>query len=271
MKILARLGLVVLAVIILAAACALSYEAGRTPTVATSSGLVFKPLSGNWTSSDVPLKTCTSSYGISGQPSNPAAKQLRLTRASTVANELTFYTDAKYNLTPVLGPSGWNCFASEDADGTSSISIYPPGVRDPGAAANGTEETMGVEETQIPACVGCIADLVCPVFLNAETQLGYTSQYCPGYVPSSESVRFLDGNAETDFGVAVLSDPPGSRGTVTLSGGDYPAMGALLYVRGGTPNSQASGGKVSCVLPRRYSALCSAIINDFVSRTGGGV
>ena len=30
---------------------------------------------------------------------------------------------------------------------------------------------MGIEETVYPACVGCIADLACPVFLNAETQL----------------------------------------------------------------------------------------------------
>jgi hypothetical protein len=128
---------------------------------------------------------------------------------------------------------------------------------------------MGIEETYIPACQGCIADLECPVFLNAETQLGYNGQYCPGNVPASESVRFLEGNAETDYGVAILSDPPGSLGTVTLSGGDYPAVGALLYLRVGTLG--ATGGKASCVLPSRYDELCTAVVNNFVSTYNGAV
>lgn len=268
MKVLTRIALVTLAVVVIAAACVVSYEAGRTPKSKTSSGLVFTPLSGDWTSANVPVKTCASSYGIAGQKSNHAMKRLRLTRGSAVASELTFYTDAKYFLTPVLGPAGWNCSASLGADGTSSVSIYPPNVRNPSGASNGTEETMGIEVAQVPACASCIAELACPVFLNAEAQMGYTSQYCPAYVPSSESVRFLDGNADSDYGVAVLSDPPGSLGILTLSGGDYPAEGALLYRGSGASGGYGSAGKVSCVLPSRYNSLCTAIVNDFVSRVG---
>jgi hypothetical protein len=271
MKLFMRLGLLALVVVVVAAACTVSYEVGKgTTKVTTSAGLTFRPIKGTWTSNNVPVKTCTSTYGISTSPTKHASRQLRMTSASKVASELTFYTDADHVLTPVLGPAGWNCSASQGADGTSTISIYPPGVRDPVGASNGTEETMGIEETMIPACQGCLASLECPVFLNAEDQLGYNGQYCPGYMPSSESVRFLEGDAESDYGVAVLSDPPRSSGTVTLSGGDYPALGALLYLRSAS-GAQALGGSIGCVLPGRSGEMCRAIVNDFVSTFSGVV
>jgi len=258
-KLLTKLAIAGLVTVVVVAACAVSYEVGRTSRSVKVAGLNLTRDFGNWGSNDVPVKTCVSSYGLSFK-NRHAPKTLRADPATSLANALTFYTDAKHTLTPILGPAGWKCSASEGADGTSVISIYPPGVRDPGGTANGTEETMGIEETTIPACRGCIADLECPVFLNAETQLGYNGQNCPGYVPSSESIRFLEGNAESNYGVALLSDPPGSPGSVALSGGDYPAVGALLYSSG----NGASGGSMGCVLPGSYGKLCSAIVNDFV-------
>jgi hypothetical protein len=258
-KLLTKLAIAVLVTIVVVAACAISYEVGRTSRSAKVSGLNFTQALGDWGSNDVPIKTCASSYGLSFK-NHHAPKTLRENPATSQASELTFYTDAKHTLTPILGPAGWKCSASEGADGTSEISIYPPGVRNPGGIANGTEETMGIEETMIPACRSCIANLECPVFLNAESQLGYNGQYCPGFMPSSESVRFLEGDAKSSYGVAILSDPPGSPGSVTLSGGDYPAVGALLYSSG----QQASGGSIGCVLPGSYGKLCNAILNDFV-------
>jgi len=259
-KLVTKLAITALVIVVVVVACAVSYEAGRISRSAKASGLSLTRDIGNWGSNDVPVKTCASSYGLSYMDNHHAPKSLRISPATSLANALTFYTDAKHTLTPILGPAGWKCSASEGADGTSEISIYPLGVRDPGGIANGTEETMGVEETIIPACIGCIADLECPVFLNAESQLGYNGQSCPGYVPSSESVRFLEGDAETNYGVALLSDPPGSPGSVTLSGGDYPAVGALLYSSG----NQFSDGSIGCVLPNSYVKLCSAIVKDFV-------
>ena len=261
MKPVTKSAIAALVTIVVVAACAVSYEVGRTSVSAKISGLNLTRDIGNWGSNDVPVKTCASSYGLSTYVKNRHAPHTLRTRpATSVANSLNFYTDSKHTLTPILGPAGWKCSTFEGADGTSEISIYPPGVRNPVGLANGTEETMGIEETMIPACIGCIADLECPVFLNAETQLGYKGQYCPGSVPSSESVRFLEGDAESNYGVALLSDPPGSPGSVTLSGGDYPAVGALFYSNGKEP----SGGSIGCVLPGSYGNLCNAIVNDFV-------
>jgi len=248
--------------IVVVAACVVSYEVGRTSKSSKISVSIVTRGVGNWGSNDVPVKTCVSTYGLHFKKRH-APKTLRTSSPTSKANELTFYTDAKHRLTPILGPAGWKCSASEGADGSSEISIYPPGVKNPEGIANGTEETMGIEETVYPVCRDCIAELVCPVFLNAEIQLGYNGQNCPSYLPSSESVRFLDGsNAESNFGTALLSDPAGSPGSVTLSGGDNPAVGALFYSSGAV----ASGGSIGCVLPSSFTKLCSAIVNDFVAK-----
>jgi len=77
---------------------------------------------------------------------------------------------------------------------------------------------------------------------------------------SGRSVRFLEGNAELNFGVALLSGLPGSPGSVALSGRDYRAIGALFYSGG----IEASGGSIGCVLATAFRKLCSAIVTDFV-------
>ncbi len=248
------------AVLIVVAACFTAYEFGRTSRAKANTGVTLNIEAGNWSSNNVPIKLCASSYGLSGIAGHHGPTTMSLKPETPMANRLSFYTDEKRTLTPILGPANWNCATVEGADGTSDISIYPPGEMNPGNAPNGTEKTMGIEETVIPACQGCIADLACPVFLNAESQLGYDGQYCPSYAPTTESVRFLEGNAESGYGVALLSDPAGDPGSVALSGGDYPAIGALLYSSG----NGASGSSLACVLPHQDERLCNAILNTFL-------
>ena len=184
---------------------------------------------------------------------------MKLFVPTKLAGDLSFYVDTYHHLNPVLAPAGWRCTALEGADGTSVISVYPPGVKAPGAT-NATENTVGVVTTFSPFCQSCVADTVCPVFLHAETQLGYSGVYCPTYVPSTESVRFGLGNADSNYGWALLHDPPGSQGVIPLSGGDYPATGAVVYLR----TSQAMGGNIGCSLPNRYGALCQVVVSQFV-------
>jgi hypothetical protein len=131
----------------------------------------------------------------------------------------------------ILGPNGWQCSVSVGVDGTTYITIYPSQVLEP-SSQNGTEETMGVAATVIPVCQGCIADLVCPIFVNAETQLGYPSITCPSFEPTTESVLFLEGGPPSGYGIALISDPPDDPGTDTLSGGDYAAVGAMDFTGG---------------------------------------
>ncbi len=221
---------------------------------------VFEITAGNWTSRGIPVKVCSSSYGIPQTPKKGAQSQA-ISGLSRSASELALYVDSARTLRPVLGPASWKCSVSEGADGTAILAIYPKGVLNPSGTLNGTEETVGVEAEVIPACQGCIADLVCPVFLNAESQLGYQGILCPSYLPPSESERFIEGNAQSDYGIALLNDPPGEPGTVALSGGDYPALGALIF-SGGYGSHDASS--IGCVLPQEYRSICREVVKYFV-------
>lgn len=187
-----------------------------------------------WSGSHIPVRARPSNYAVgptsSAGPKGPAFAKTSI--PTRIASQLEFYSDASREVSPILGPNGWQCSVSIGADGNTYVSIYPPPVLQP-TSQNGTEETMGVSSTDIPACRGCVANLACPIFVNAETQLGYSSTYCPTSEPATESARFLEGGPSLNFGLAIISDPPGDPGTNSLSGGDYPAYGALHYFGGG--------------------------------------
>lgn len=224
-----------------------------------SAALVFHPVQGTWTSSDVPVHVCTSGYG-SATGTKPLAHHLVLSPASALASRLEFYVDSRHLETPVLGPAGWNCDVGVGADGGAALSIYPPGVRDPIGSAHATEETMAIEAQIAPACASCIAQLACPIFRHAERQMGYASTPCPGAdTPESEAVRFLVGSASSSSGVAEVTDGPGTAGSVTLSGGDYAAHGTTIYL------GRHGAATLGCVLPARDASFCNVIVGRFVS------
>jgi hypothetical protein len=224
--------------------------------------------SGNWTGSDIPVRACPTTYGVGpGSSSGPKGpNQLKTSLTRDVAEQLAFYSDSSREVEPILGPDGWQCSISVGADGTTSVLIYPPGVLKP-TSQSGSEETMGVAFNEIPACRECVGDLVCPIFVNALTQLGYTSPstYCPGYEPTTESVRFLEGGPTSNYGLALVADPAGDSGTNELSGGDYAATGALDYAGGG---EEPGASSVSCVLPQAHQDVCRAMVNRFVFIAG---
>jgi hypothetical protein len=253
------------------AACAASYELARSSNNLANQGVAFAIARGNWTFHNIPVRTCSSSYGTPSLFSNHLVKHLSLSSAASIAGELTFYTDSKCFLAPILDPAGWNRSASQGADGSSSISVFPTGVKDPDFSPNGTKEAMVVEETSISACEGCIADLVCPVFLYAEDQMGYSNEYCPSHTPSSESIRFRLGNAESSYGIAISNNPAGISGTVALSGGDYPAVGSLLYSGPTISGSEPSGGRIGCVLSSSLANECNTTVNSLVAALGKGI
>jgi len=219
---------------------------------------------GHWTGSDVPVRACPTTNGVGpGSSSGPTGpRQLKTSLTQGVAEQLEFYSDSSREVEPTLAPDGWQCSATIGADGTTNLLIYPPGVLKP-SSQSGSEETMGVAFNQIPACRECVGDLVCPIFVNALTQLGYTSPstYCPGYEPTTESVRFLEGGPTSNYGLALVADPAGDPGTNELSGGDYSASGALDYAGGG---EEPGASSVSCVLPHADQDVCQAVVNRFL-------
>jgi hypothetical protein len=260
-----RLGAVVTGVVAAACLVALGWSLGRqdTGTKAHPQSL-YAIHSGNWTGSDIPVRACPTTYGVGpGSSSGPKGpSQLKTSLARGVAERLAFYSDSSREIQPILGPDGWQCSVSVGADGTTNVLIYPPGVLKP-TSQGGSEETMGVAFNEIPACRECVGDLVCPIFVNALTQLGYASPstFCPAYEPTAESVRFLEGGPTTNYGLALVADPAGDLGTNELSGGDYAATGALDYSGGG---EEPGASSVSCVLPLAHRDVCQAVVNRFV-------
>jgi hypothetical protein len=257
---LGAIGAVVIAAALVAGGWAWGHGSASTTRIVHPS--LYVANLGDWSGSHIPVRACPSSYGVgpsaSSGPRGPAF--VRTSIPARIASQLEFYSDASREVGPILGPNGWQCSVSIGADGNTYVTIYPPHVLKP-ASQNGTEETMGVSSTEIPACRGCVADLVCPIFVNAESQLENGSIYCPTFEPATESVRFLQGGPTLDFGVAIISDPPGDPGTNSLSGGDYPAYGALDYFGGG---EEPGASSVSCVLPAAHAELCQTIVQHFV-------
>jgi eukaryotic-like serine/threonine-protein kinase len=229
-----------------------------TPTTATT------PVSATPT---LTVNECPSSYGVQGTPSSRIPSTIAVSLPSSEADQLAFYSDSTRSVDPVLAPAGWSCSVSVGADGSTTVAVFPPGESDPNDATPPLPATtQGVIAYSPSACQGCIADLVCPVFPNAESQLGYVGQSCGSAEPPSEQATFLSGSASDGYGTVDLTDPPGVQGTVAMSGGDYQGVGVLVFA---DDQNQGEAAMESCVLPASDSALCSAITSDFVNRGWG--
>jgi hypothetical protein len=61
-----------------------------------------------------------------------------------------------------------------------------------------------------------------------------------------------------------FEDPPGIVGDAAHSGGRYPADGVMTYI----PGSNDGSWTESCMLPGSEHNLCTAILNNFLSRYG---
>lgn len=215
---------------------------------------------GAWDGRSIPIRTCTSSYGVptsTTTPKHPATLETSL--PNSIARQLASYTDAARIARPILAPNGWRCSSFVAADGGTSVIVVPPHVRIP-TGTTATEETMAISLQEQPACLGCVAALACPIFLNAEQLLGYPVDSCPAAEPPTETVRFLQGGPTQSFGLAEVTDPAGDPGTDQFSGGDYPALGAVSFDgTSGEPNAAT----LSCVLPAIHRPLCTAIVSNF--------
>ena len=96
------------------------------------------------------------------------------------------------------------------------------------------------------------ASLACPYF--PEAIQGYQFQ-CNSQLPKQERSTRVGPHA------VAIEDPPLVLGSVSGSGGAYPANGLLTFTRLGSA-AQAVG----CTLPPIQHLLCTTILNDFLAR-----
>jgi serine/threonine protein kinase len=250
----------------------LDKQSGRVLSPAISAGPTTT--SGPSTSAPAPsaisslsVHECPSSYGDQQTPTSRIPRSITVALSASEADRLAFYSDSTRSVDPVLAPVGWSCSANVGADGSTILSVFPSGQSDPGQSSGAwPATTQGVIAYSPSACQDCVAGLVCPLFPNAEDQLGYSDQSCSSEAPEEEQTTFLAGSSTADYGTVELTDPAGVQGTVQMSGGSYEALGIMRY---DDSQGQGQAATESCVLRKDESTLCSAITHDFVHRGWG--
>jgi Domain of unknown function (DUF4850) len=198
--------------------------------------------------STVPRGKCAVTSGIKQGTDLTVSVAHVVTAQPELTSRLAVYTtDAGLS---VLAPRSWNCVGTIGADGNETIHVSPP-LTDP--SKSGQE----VSAIMIPACQGCIASLVCPLFpIVLKDWPGMDCEKSP----PEELV--MHPNATTAF----FEDPPKVSGVGDPSGGPYPANGVLIY---NAPNGQGgavSAAKATCTLPESDHALCTVVLNDFLHK-----
>jgi len=203
----------------------------------------------------VPVTACPSTYGVEGQrPSAIVYSPIALTLPSSVAHRLAFYSDQARSIDPILGPKGWDCSVTVGADGSFGITVRPPGQRRLSTFGSGPApaDSEAITLESYGPCSGCVALAASPFFVNARTYYTSIGMSLPTVPPAHEQYSFVRGTASSDAGTVYFVDPPHVKGTGEISGGNYPAVGAMQY-----NGSISAVGVLTCVLPPSHSALCS--------------
>jgi hypothetical protein len=196
----------------------------------------------------VPVSRCPTAFGVQGEKTKTPPATMPVTLASAVARKVSFYAGA----ITVLGPAGGKCASSEGADGSAGITIVPTGG-DP------QHPTAGVTVQEVPACQGCMADLVCAFFPAAGKNLGYSFTCSGSSNLKDEIVTHVAPN------VVRFEDPANVRGNGANSGGVNPVQGLVFYL---PPHRKWSddAARIECALPASKSDVCSAVLDDYLAQ-----
>ena len=233
------LALLALVLAVLATGCGRSH---RTHTAHTGTG--FATLT---------AQRCSTSEAIA-QHGGPLPPSVQMPMPSASAGKLTAYADTAGTLLPA--PTGWSCTAFIGADGTSRMSVYPPGQKDPLTSPRGSPS--GVTLQLLLGCQGCVHDVVCALFPNAKIVRTYAKfgGTCPPRNPTAQETHGAGHN------VVLFRDPPGVKGQGDPSGGGIAAIGGVeLTDQFG--NTGASAVQVTCAIrgdPDTCAAIASATL-----------
>jgi len=201
----------------------------------------------------IPVVACPTTYGLPGESMGTIPSTMTATVTRRVAAEVTFYSNGTQTL---LGPSGWQCEGAVGVDGSSSMVITPQGQATPtGSPSPGHQAVTAFSGG---ACVGCIATMACGLFPEAWKLFDQPGLSCPTTSPPGELVSRLFPSA------AVFEDPPGVAGTGEPSGGQYRALGLMVFDpgtgAGGSGADLPSALKITCTLSDALAQVCDEIV-----------
>jgi hypothetical protein len=201
----------------------------------------------------IPVVVCPTSFGLPDESMPPVPSTMTATVSPEVAAQVTFYGNGMRTL---LGPKGWICEAAVGADGSSSMTITPPGQPTPEGSP--LPDHQAVTAFTGGACVGCIATMACGLFPEAWKLFEYDDLACPTTTPAGELVT------RPMPRLAIFEDPPGVAGTGEPSGGRYRALGLMVFDPGtgaaGTDQDFPSALKITCTLPDTMAQVCDEIV-----------
>ena len=199
------------------------------------------------------VSTCPASYGYIGQEAGDVPTSASVTLPKAMTHDFGLFTDSKRTMAPLLAPRGWHCNVQVGGDGSTIFSLYPTDRAPPQSKYSNAEEIVA---TTSGGCQSCVADEVCPYFVNALTQIGYTGMPCNASKPNDELDDYVTGSSSSNHGQVDTYDP-------TTKKSKYATYGVLRY--DDLPGVQAEDVREICGLPKKESSWCSAIIKEFVT------
>jgi hypothetical protein len=199
-----------------------------------------------------PVVTCATRDALSFTPDAKPYGHATAVVPRSLEHRVALYADADREMAPLLAPKGWHCRVSVGADGSASFDLYPSKIPPPLSRYSNAPQVVATTDG---GCQGCVADDVCPYFVNAQSQVGLAGLHCPGTRPPFEQVHFLSGSPAASQGTVDTYDPPTTKSR-------YGTYGVLRYVLAG---SQGLDARETCVLAHRAKSWCQAITGEFVA------
>jgi hypothetical protein len=205
----------------------------------------------------VPVTSCPTISGGDQAAAPRIPSRLPLAASTATAGRLAFYSDGFVIL---LGPRGWSCRGVDAADGSLSLSVFPRGHTDP-LLGHVSADAAGITAFIDYTGHGPGALLVCSLFpQSAAAALARGITSCPA-PPRREQLE------RPTPDVVIFRDPPGVAGTGSPSGGRNAASGLVSFPQLRPEPSSVPVAKATCSLPPSMTALCSAIVADFLTRS----
>ena len=193
----------------------------------------------------VPVVACSVGAPFASQPQAP------LRRAPVNLGTVPGRYWRVYGYPGLVAPKGWSCNGFIAEDGGNSFAAVPPGAKMPMVGTNSTAAQPATPQVNVygePACESCKFSIACALF---HLQPAWPGERCPPG-PAAGEIDRRAGKYTVDF-----TDPPGVAGTGRPSGGADPTVGAVVLKNG--------AAILTCVLPPRTHAVCSAAVRAFTT------
>lgn len=208
------------------------------------------------TTADVPVASCSSAIPVGTGRAKPKITRTTYPPAKTASVNIgraSARIFRVYATKALVAPSGWTCSGFVAVDGGNFFTAVPPGETPPNVNLGLTWKWPATSRVAVlgePACSSCVWGMTCGLFPSEK--YGNPGAQCPSIPPPEETDRRF-GKYVVDF-----TDPPGVAGTGRPSGGDEPAIGAVVL-------KHWSSAMVTCVLPTEMSNVCRAAIHAFTT------